>query len=110
MRWTALLSALLLTFVLASCDQKDGVKEVQPNFGNVSGKDDVVLIGKGFKPGLTVTFGKKSATGIVVESDTKVRLKTPSGPEGKVDIYITDASGKTVMLKEAFTYRKAGTK
>lgn len=108
MRWTALGSALLFAFVLCACDQSEGVKEVQPNYGNVSGKDDVVLIGKGFKTGLTVVFGKHKATNIVVESDTKVRLKTPAGPEGAVDIYVTDSSGKTLMLKKAFTYRKAG--
>ncbi|MBW2733402.1 MAG: IPT/TIG domain-containing protein [Deltaproteobacteria bacterium] len=107
MRWTALSAGLLLVFVLG-CDQSEGIKEIQPNFGNISGKDDVVLLGKGFKTGLTVTFGKQQATHIVVESDTKIRLKTPAGPEGVVDIYVTDASGKTIMLKGAFTYRRAG--
>ena len=109
-RRSAIAGALALAclgLAATGCDSKDGVHKIEPNFGNVSGNDDVALIGKGFRPGLTVRFGTKAATHIVIESDSKVRLKTPAGPEGKVDVTIVDETGKSVSIPAAFTYRKA---
>ena len=101
---TVVAAVLLAT---ASC-KGNGIRidSLDPPFGNVAGDDDIVIIGQGFKPGLTVLFRKRPAKKVVLESDTKIRVKTPAGPEGKVDVVVTDATGKTYVLENAFTYRK----
>ncbi|MCK5799765.1 MAG: IPT/TIG domain-containing protein [Deltaproteobacteria bacterium] len=104
-RLTLLAVVTILGFSLGACDQKKGITGVQPNFGNIAGNDDVTILGKGFKPGLEVRFAGGKAKGLVIESDTKIRLKTPSGTAGKADISVTDEAGHTVVLKDAFTYR-----
>jgi hypothetical protein len=102
-----ILFALLLATPFAACDDgKKGIKRIEPSFGNVAGGDTVVLHGKGFKPGLSVKFGKRKARNVVIESDTKIRVKTPSGPEGKVDVFVTNQSGEVTKLSGAFTYRR----
>lgn len=92
---------------LVGCKSK-GVRidAIDPPFGSVAGDDDIVITGSGFKPGLSVLFRKRPAKRVVIESDTKVRVKTPAGPEGKVDVVVTDATGKTYVLENAFAYRK----
>lgn len=102
--------ALVFGFSAGGCDDKKGIRQIEPNFGNVAGNDDVSIIGKGFKPGIEVRIGGRKANNIVIESDTKIRIKTPSGAEGTADVSVTDENGKTVLLKKAFTYRKASKK
>lgn len=101
-----LLTIILFHALISGCSQKEGVQKIMPNFGNVSGNDDVAFVGKGFKPGIEVRFGNSKAKKITIESDTKLRVKTPSHPAGIVDITIIDDSGKARILKKAFTYRK----
>lgn len=94
-------------FGLLGC-KSEGLKieSVEPPFGNIAGSDDVVITGQGFTPGIVVHFHKREASKVVIESDTRVRVKTPSGPEGSVDVLVTDPSGKSFVLQRAFTYRK----
>jgi len=99
--------ALTLCMGLGACKKEGmGVESVEPPFGSIAGNDDVVLTGYGFQPGLTVQFQKRAAKKVVIESDTKIRVKTPAGLEGQVDVIVTDQTGKTYVLKNGFTYRK----
>lgn len=93
---------------IAGC-QKSGLRleRVEPPFGSIAGNDDVVIIGSGFNPGLTVQFNKRPARKVVIDSDQQhIRVKTPPGPEGKVDVIVTDETGRTYVLEKSFTYRK----
>ena len=99
---------LLAVGLLGACEKGVKLKELQPPFGNIAGNDDVVLVGNGFKPGMTVQFGKRQVKTIVVESSTRIRVKTPGGPEGKVDVVLTDETGASYVLKDGFSYRKGG--
>ena len=89
---------------LSGCSKGVGVSEVEPNWGNVAGKDDAVIHGRGFKAGMTVHFGKTQVTNVVIESPTKIRVKTPSGPEGLVDVIVTDEDGKSYAVKDGYRY------
>jgi len=104
----AMVSALLLvaTFCLGACEKGTQIKSVEPSFGNVAGKDDVVIHGSGFKEGMVVQFGKAQLTNVVIDSSSRIRVKTPSGVEGKTDVIIIRDDGKTVMLKDGFTYMR----
>ena len=101
--------AVLLATValLLGCDSDTRVKSVEPNFGNVAGNDDVIIIGAGFKPGtvMTVQFGKHEARSVVIDSPGRIRVKTPGGVEGKVDVIVTRDDGKTFVLRDGFMYR-----
>lgn len=97
---------LLVVWGFVGCNESGmRVDSIEPPFGNVAGNDDAVISGKRFTPGLVVQFGKRMATKVVIESDSKIRIKTPAGPEGKVDVFVIDQTGKSYVLKQAFTYR-----
>lgn len=100
-----LLVGLLLCGVasLAACESP---MRVEPNFGNVAGNDDVIVHGQGFKAGTVVFFGKREAKNVVIESPQRITVKTPAGVEGKVDVTIQRDDGKSVVLRDGFTYRR----
>ena len=101
--WTLLITA---TLAFAGCDTGTGIKAMEPNFGNVSGGDTVLIIGSGFKTGMTVQFGKHEVKHVVVDTPSRLRVKTPSGAEGKVNVIVTRDDGKTFMLENGFEYRR----
>jgi hypothetical protein len=92
---------------LSGCRKGTAVTEVEPNWGNVAGKDDAVIHGRGFKAGMTVHFGKTQVTNVVIDSPTQIRIKTPSGPEGLVDVIVTDENGRTFVIKDGYRYTSA---
>lgn len=103
----ALYLAAVATSLLLGCDTKVGITKIEPNFGSVSGNDFVVIEGNGFRAGMTVRFGERECSSIVVESSTKIQAKTPSGKQGTVDVTVTDPTGKTFVSKSGFTYQAA---
>jgi len=98
-----MLFAVALLFV--GCERGTQIKSVEPNFGNVAGKDDVVIHGSGFKEGMVVQFGKNQVKNVIIDSPNRIRVKTPSGVEGKTDVVIIRDDGKTFVLKDGFTYQ-----
>jgi hypothetical protein len=58
----------------------------------------------------TVMIGENPCTNIVVISTTKIQCKAPQGTENTtVDVTITDRSGNTETLEQAYTYLPSGT-
>ncbi len=108
MRKSLLPFLILITLLvpLAACDKSKGIKAIEPNFGNVSGNDTVVIVGSGFKPGMTVHFGMHEAKNVVIDSATRIKVKIPSGPEGKVSVIVTSEDGKSMGIKDGFEYRR----
>ncbi len=104
-----LLPILVIIFAIAGCQKKGNhISEIEPNFGNISGSDDVIISGNGFKPGMTVHFGPHQASSVVIDSPTRIRVKTPSGSEGKVDIILTTEDGTSFGMTNGFEYRRDG--
>jgi hypothetical protein len=97
---------LVVSVCLLGCESGTRIKSVDPPFGNVAGNDDVVIHGSGFKPGLVVQFGKHEVRSIIIDSEKMLRIKTPAGVEGKVDVVIIRDDGKTFFLKDGFTYMR----
>ena len=93
-------------YLLDGLRVRDRITSVEPAFGNVAGNDDVVIHGGGFKPGLVVQFGKSQVKGIVIDADNRIRVKTPAGVEGKVDVIVVRDDGKTLVLSNGFTYMR----
>ena len=107
MRRLCIALLLILAFALAGCEKGGNrISKIEPNFGNISGRDDVVITGNGFKPGMTVFFGSHQATSLVIDTAKQIRVKTPSGAEGKVDVILTTEDGRTFGLPSGFEYRR----
>jgi large repetitive protein len=101
-----LVAVVFLVASLTSCESGTKIVEITPNFGNVAGNDQVVLNGTGFKSGMEVRFGKKDSRSVVIESSTRIIVKTPAGVEGKVDVIVTRDDGRTFVLRDGFTFRR----
>jgi len=85
------------------------VKRVVPDFGGLSGGDDVLVEGSGFTPGTTVKLGYRAAK-ISSLRASALEVKTPPSTEaGAVDVVVTLPDGRTVVLKNGFRYQEART-
>lgn len=106
MRKLIVVSFLFSIWGFIACDSGTRLKAVEPNFGNIAGNDDVTILGNGFKTGMVVYFGKREAQNVIIDSPMRIRVKTPAGIEGKVDVSITRDDGKTFVLRDGFIYRR----
>jgi hypothetical protein len=97
----------LFLLLIAGCQEKGTrITAVVPNYGRAAGGEEVFIRGHGFGPGLAVQFGQRAATGLVIESAQELRVSTPPGVEGPVDVIVTLDNGKTIVLKNGFRYDK----
>lgn len=91
----------------ASADQT--VTAVEPPSGPASGGVTVHLMGSGFTPGVSVTFG-----GVPVEvthvDATSIEVIAPQHEPGPVDVQVTDPDGRSAVAPTAFVYQPAGLK
>jgi IPT/TIG domain len=108
MRPVKMLCAAAMVFGLAACSNDLKVSSVEPAQGTFGGGEDVVIHGNGFQPGrggVTVTFGKRPATSVVVASADKINVMTPGGdPNTTVDVTVVFDDGKAFKLPNGFHY------
>jgi hypothetical protein len=64
----------------------------------------VTITGTHFAAGATVTFGGMAATNVVVVNTTTITATTPPGGAGTVTVTVTNSSGLSGSLGNAFTY------
>lgn len=108
--------ALCVTALLvgAGC-KKEGVffQSMNPTAGKASGGEEVRIRGSGFRTlgGLEIRIGSRVATNVGVADDETIVLTTPDCREAeqgrKLDVHILTNEGRSIMLREAFTYRRA---
>jgi hypothetical protein len=100
--------ALCTLLGLGACSNELKVSEIEPPNGTFGGGEEVVIKGNGFQPGrggVTVQFGRREATGVVVESSDKIKVMTPTGDKNTtVDVKVVFDDGKAFMLKNGFHY------
>lgn len=112
MRPVKMLCAAVALFGLAACNNDLKVTGVDPAQGSVGGGEDVVIEGNGFQPGrggVTVKFGKRDATAVVVASSDKIKVTTPAGdPNTSVDVTVIFDDGKAFKLPNGFHYIERG--
>ena len=109
------LFGVVLLFALMAlgggCEKKGtGITEIEPSYGNVAGGDSVIIKGHGFSTGMSVRFGKHAVKNVDVDGNNRLRVKTPSGPEGAVDVMLIDNTGKSYLLRDGFTYTSSAGK
>ena len=109
MRPVKMLCAAVVMFGMAGCSNDLKVTSVEPAQGTFGGGEDVVIHGNGFQPGrggVTVTFGKRPATSVVVvvgrqdqRHDAGRRPNTTT-----VDVTVVFDDGKAFKLANGFHY------
>lgn len=109
-RFVRLAAIVLVVGFAGACDQKGGplkVERVEPPEGIVAGGDQIYIVGSGFQPGKTqveVRFGRRKAEQVVIESGSKISVKTPAGDKGPVDVHLAFDDGSAFKLSNAFRY------
>lgn len=99
--------ALLLLCLSLACDNETRITELEPPQGTWAGGEEIVIKGNGFKPGVSVKFGKRDATNIAV-SDKQIRVTSPAGEKNTtVDITLIFDDGRAFLLKNGFRYLEA---
>jgi hypothetical protein len=93
---------------LGACSNELKVSEVDPPNGTYSGGEEVVIKGGGFQPGrsgVSVQFGNRDATAVVVESGDRIKVMTPTGDKNTtVDVKVVFDDGKAFLIKSGFHF------
>jgi len=77
-----------------------------PNHGPFSGGAEVLLRGRGFVEDAEVRFGERLVDPVDVTflDDNRVRVVTPPGEPGTVDVTMSFPGGELLTLAEGYTY------
>jgi hypothetical protein len=99
-----------LVVALAACQQSGGpakIDKIEPPQGTTAGGEEVTIIGDGFQPGKTqaeVRFGRKKSEIVTIASAGKIKVVTPVGDKGPVDVTIAFDDGRAFKLPNGFRY------
>jgi hypothetical protein len=110
-----LMASLLVSAAGATGCKKEGVffQSINPASGRPSGGEEVRIRGHGFRAlgGLEVRLGPKPAQNVGIADDETIVLTTPESRESDrghpIDVYILTNEGRSIVLRGAFTYRRA---
>jgi hypothetical protein len=81
------------------------IDSVSPSQGTAKGGDEILISGRGFISGSTVTIGGKEAQVLLDASDWyNLRVITPPGTPGPCDVKVTNPDGAFDILTGGFTY------
>ncbi len=79
------------------------ISKVDPPSGPADQSTAIVITGKGFKQGASVTIGTTPATDVVIDSGTQIHATVPSGlPTGPQDVKVANPEGRSGLLKGGF--------
>ena len=80
------------------------ITSITPDTDTILGGASVTLNGENFQNGVTLTFGSRDATDVVVLSTTEISAKVPQGEAGTVEVTIKNPDGQSATLQEGFTF------
>ena len=101
---------ICLLAVTSACTQGVGplkVESVEPPQGTTGGGEEITIVGGGFQPGKTqaeVKFGRKKAESVVIASNSKIKVVTPSSEKGPVDVNVMFDDGSSFKIANGFRY------
>ena len=78
------------------------ITSITPASGLYSGGTALTIIGTGFNPGLELSIGGVSATGIATAGTTQITATAPAGAAGARELKITNSDGQ--YITGTFTY------
>jgi hypothetical protein len=96
--------------ILTGCPQSGGplkVDKVEPPQGTTAGGEEITIRGEGFQPGKTqaeVRFGRKKADIVTIAATNKIKVVTPVGDKGPVDVTVAFDDGHAFKITNGFRY------
>lgn len=82
---------------------------IEPTTGAQAGGTRTIVRGTGFRPGMSVSFGRTSTSRITIEDPFTAVVYTPRGEVGTVDVDGLSPAGEPGSLPASFTYFDPGT-
>lgn len=111
MRITLGTLGLALLLSAGQCSNETKIEKLEPPQGTFAGGEEILIKGKNFptkRGGVSVTFGRRGATGISIENDSTIKVTSPQGEKNtEVDITVLFDDGRGYQLKNAFRYLDA---
>jgi hypothetical protein len=101
---------ICLLAISSACTQGAGplkVDSVEPPQGTTGGGEEITIVGGGFQPGKTqaeVKFGRKKSESVVIASNSKIKVVTPSSEKGPVDVNVMFDDGSSFKIPNGFRY------
>lgn len=81
------------------------VTGVTPQTGSAGGGEEVVISGEHLDGAVFARFGDHRSSEVIVDSDERLRVRTPSAPPGEVAVTVTTPGGTSEPTDEAsFTF------
>lgn len=80
------------------------ISGVFPSDGPAAGGTEVLIVGNGFSPDATVTFGGLPAASVLIEHSSVIRAVTPPSSQGSVDVVVTNGDGVSTTVEFGFFY------
>jgi cell wall-associated NlpC family hydrolase len=80
------------------------ITSIAPNSGPAACVTTIVIDGTRFLNTTTVQFGANAGTGFTFVSSTRIRINSPAGAAGAVDLTVTNPDGESFTLRGGFTY------
>jgi hypothetical protein len=81
------------------------VISISPNSGPTAGGTSIIITGRNFVIGATVTIGGAPATGVTWMSATSIEATTPAGTAEAQNVEVTNPDAQSGTLPGGFTYR-----
>ena len=91
-------------FELGVADPTPILSASTPSSGWIGGGDEILLTGASFGTNPSVRIGEQLAEVISVRNGNLIRVRTPAGESGEVDITVTTDRGLSVTLRDGFVY------
>ena len=80
------------------------VASILPSAGSVAGGQLVTVTGTNLSHAWKVAFGDVSGTGITLVSETRLTVRAPAHPAGRVVVRVTTAGGTSSIAAPVFTF------
>ena len=80
------------------------ITRIYPDEGPTAGGTKIIITGTGFADQAKVLFGGKPAVNVEIVNGTTIKLETPPGDPGAVDVSVQNADGKQDIKVKGFTY------
>lgn len=101
----------LALLLVGACSNETKVTELEPKQGTFAGGEEIVIKGNNFpvaKGGVSVMFGRKAATNVVIENSSAIKVSSPQGDKNTdVDITVQFDDGRAYQIKNGFRYLDA---
>ncbi len=98
---------LVLCMAAGQCSDETRISELEPPQGTFAGGEEILIHGRNIPTGkgVSVTFGRRAATNVVIENTNRIKVTSPAGDRNtEADIQITFDDGRTYLLKNGFRY------